>query len=91
MANTSWKSVPNGLAEAFHRSWLWAQSRMNGEWIWGKQMRTTSKGHKLKTVQGLELTAKSATLLCPAFQTSLLTKTEADLEPGRELNLGLGL
>lgn len=61
---------------------------MNAEWIWGKQMRTTSKGHKLKTVQGLELVAKSETLLCLAFQTSLLTKTEADLEPGMELNLG---
>lgn len=50
--------------------------------------RTTSKGHKLKTVQGLELVAKSEMLLCPAFQISLLAKTEADLEPGMELNYG---
>lgn len=50
--------------------------------------RTTSKEYKSKTVQGLELRAKGEVLLCSAFQMFLLTKTEADLESGMELNFG---
>lgn len=50
--------------------------------------RTTSKEYKSKTVQGLELRVKGEVLLCSAFQMFLLTKTEADLESGMELNFG---